>query len=71
VPPLALDDGGTVRSTGEGDPGLVLRGSTFDLLRVLTGRRSRAQAEAMVAEGDLDRYADHLPLFSWPEEDQP
>lgn len=71
LPPIRLDDGSTVRSSGDGDPGLVLRGSPFELLRLLTARRSRAQAEAMVAEGDLDRYADRLTLFDWPEADQP
>jgi hypothetical protein len=69
LPPLALDDGTTVRASGDGDPGLVLRASTFDLLRVLTGRRSQAQARAMVVDGDFDRYVDHLTLFAWPHAD--
>lgn len=72
LPPLALDDGTTVRtSTGEGEPGLVLRGTPFELLRAITGRRSKDQVRSMVVEGDLDRYADRLTLFDWPEADQP
>jgi len=72
LPPIALDDGTTVRrSPGDGEPGLVLRGSAFELLRALSGRRSKDQVRAMVVEGDFDRYADRLVLFDWPEEDQP
>lgn len=71
LPPIALDDGDTVRTSGDGDPGLVLRGSAFELLRAITGRRSQAQVGAMVVEGDLDRYADRLTLFDWPGADQP
>ena len=72
LPPLALDDGTTVRtSRGDGEPGLVVRGTAFELLRAISGRRSKDQVRAMVVEGDLDRYADRLTLFDWPEVDQP
>ncbi|MEE9415383.1 MAG: maleylpyruvate isomerase family mycothiol-dependent enzyme [Acidimicrobiales bacterium] len=46
---------------GSGDAEVVLSGSAFDLLRAMTGRRSRAQVGAMNWDGDP---AEHIEMIS-------
>ncbi len=54
------------RSGGAGPEALVLRANAYDFLRSVTGRRSRAQVEALDWSGDpgpvLERFAPYGPL---------
>ena len=54
------------RVVGEGDPVATLRSSDYEILRLLFGRRSRAQAEAAGWEGDAARPIEDLHLFEFP-----
>jgi len=51
---------------GEGDPVATLRSSDYEILRILFGRRSRAQAEAAGWESDAARSIEDLHLFDFP-----
>jgi len=51
-----------VEELGEGEPVTRLRADRFELARAMTGRRSRAQMEAMDWDGPLDRSALVLAL---------
>jgi len=53
---------------GEGDPVATLRVEDFELVRILIGRRSRAQALAQW-EGDGVPFVDHLIAFQHAEAD--
>lgn len=66
---LAVDlgDGARFEPTGGvGEEGLGLRATPYDFLRSVTGRRSRAQVEALDWTGDpsplLDRFSPYGPL---------
>ncbi len=48
---------------GEGEPRATLRGSTFELSRVLTGRRSDAQMRALDWSADPSPWLDHLSVL--------
>lgn len=73
--PLALraTDDGWSWASGEGDPGLVLEASGFDLARAVTSRRTAEQLGSYVVAGDLEPYLDlfaqlgDLPDRSLPE----
>ncbi|MGI8662687.1 MAG: maleylpyruvate isomerase family mycothiol-dependent enzyme [Acidimicrobiales bacterium] len=53
---------------GEGDPVATMQAPDIELLRVLVGRRSRAQALALW-DGDGEPFVDHLVAFSFAERD--
>ncbi len=53
-PELALVTDVGVRVVGAGMPTVTLRASQFELLRAMTGRRSRAQVRAYAWEGEPD-----------------
>jgi uncharacterized protein (TIGR03083 family) len=53
---------------GEGDPVATLRVADFELVRILVGRRSRAQVLAQW-EGDGSAFVDHLVAFQHAEAD--
>lgn len=63
--PLVLEqqDGSWRWSSGEGEPGVVLRADGFDLFRAVTSRRTAAQLEGYRADGDLEPYLTHLALL--------
>ena len=55
--------------TGErfgGDGSAVVRGDTYDLVRCLVGRRSRAQADAVLNWGDTtEETREHFAIYGW------
>lgn len=53
----------------EGRPAAVLRGSSFELLRAFSGRRSQAQVRAMDWEGDSEPYLSVITPYGLPELD--
>ncbi|MFY0407511.1 maleylpyruvate isomerase family mycothiol-dependent enzyme [Solicola sp. PLA-1-18] len=68
--PVRLESDDWSWQSHDGDPGVVLRASTFDLTRALTSRRSEAQLRSWVTAGDLDPYLDAFThLGPLPESD--
>ena len=63
LPPLALNYGGKERVLGEGAPVATVTADRWELLRVLAGRRSRAQIAALEWSGDPDPYLALLPAY--------
>jgi len=63
---LANAEDGTEFVLGDGDPGATLRISDYELLRVFSARRSRAQMYAADWIGDPEPFVDHLHLFELP-----
>jgi uncharacterized protein (TIGR03083 family) len=59
----------TDRTLGDGDAGVILRTSDYELLRLFFGRRSQAQIDSFDWEGDPTPCVDHLHLFVLPEAD--
>lgn len=51
---------------GAGDPVLTLRSTDYEVNRLLTGRRSRAQVLALDWVGDVEPHLDRLHLFALP-----
>jgi hypothetical protein len=48
---------------GQSDPAVTLTGDRYELLRALSGRRSRPQIEAMDWEGDPEPYLGLVPAY--------
>lgn len=61
---------GFERLAGDGDPGVTVRGTAYDLMRALSGRRSRAQVRRLSWDGDPGPYLDLLSPFG-PLPDEP
>jgi uncharacterized protein (TIGR03083 family) len=51
------------RKVGQGDPGATLRTTTFELFRVIHGRRTVDQVRAMEWSGDPGRWVSGLFIF--------
>jgi uncharacterized protein (TIGR03083 family) len=69
LPALQFDAGNNTVTAGEGTPGATVRGSAFELLRALTGRRSTDQIRALDWDGDAEPY---LAIFAtYPMRDDP
>ena len=66
---LVVDDG--ERVAGDGEPTATVRGTSFDVLRALSGRRSLAQIRAMDWSGDVDALAPRLSRYPLREADLP
>ncbi|HEX4905642.1 MAG TPA: maleylpyruvate isomerase family mycothiol-dependent enzyme [Acidimicrobiales bacterium] len=68
---LSIEADGRTWQAGEGIPAATLRGSRFDVIRACTGRRSRAQVEAMDWSGDAASLVDALEFgpFTFPAND--
>lgn len=45
------------------NPGATVEGSAFELMRAMTGRRSRDQIAALFTDGDADAYLDVISIF--------
>jgi uncharacterized protein (TIGR03083 family) len=54
------------RQLGSGEATAAVNADDYNLLRMLFGRRSRGQIEAMDWEGSPDPFMDHLHLFTLP-----
>ncbi|MEO7236357.1 MAG: maleylpyruvate isomerase family mycothiol-dependent enzyme [Lapillicoccus sp.] len=61
LPVIALDGESWSWRSGEGEPSVVVRASTFDLTRALTARRSEHQIRGWTVQGDIEPY---LPAFA-------
>lgn len=60
-------DGGDGVILGEGDPVVALRTTAYELMRIVFGRRSRAQVEQADWEGEgIAEAIDALHLFDFP-----
>lgn len=60
---MQSDPDGWEWTSGDGEPGVVLRASSFDLFRALTSRRTADQLRSWVVAGDVAPYLDHLALL--------
>jgi uncharacterized protein (TIGR03083 family) len=63
LPALSLRYGERERILGDGDPGATVAADRWELLRVLAGRRSRSQIEALDWTGDPAPYLPLLPAY--------
>jgi uncharacterized protein (TIGR03083 family) len=54
---------GFERTAGEGEPGVTVRGEAYELMRSLSGRRTRDQVRALDWDGDPEPYLDVLSPF--------
>jgi uncharacterized protein (TIGR03083 family) len=63
IPALRLRYDGKERLCGQTEPAATLAGDRYELMRALTGRRSRRQIEAMDWEGDRDTYVPLVPAY--------
>jgi len=63
LPALRVRTDSGERILGEGEPGVTLDTTDFELIRTVFGRRSRAQLEAMAWGGDPKPYLEHLMIF--------
>ena len=59
---IELSDG--YRSASDGNPDLTLRTTPYDFLRSVSGRRSRAQVEALDWSGDASAVLDHFSPYA-------
>lgn len=69
APPARVVTETTDRTLGEGDAGVILRTSDYELLRLFFGRRSQAQIDSLDWEGEPEPCVEHLHLFALPEAD--
>jgi hypothetical protein len=60
---LRLQYDGKERLCGSTDPAVTLSGERYELLRALSGRRSRRQIEALDWEGDREPYVAMVPAY--------
>jgi hypothetical protein len=63
LPPLRIRYGAKERVAGQGDPGATWEGDRFEIVRALSGRRSRDQILAMTWTGDPTPYAPLIPAY--------
>jgi uncharacterized protein (TIGR03083 family) len=69
APPLRVRTRDFSYVFGAGDPTVELRTDDYELLRIVFGRRSRAQIKAADWSDDPEPFIDHLHLFDLPEQD--
>jgi len=69
VPPVRVVTETVDRVLGSGDPAASLRTGDYELMRILFGRRSRAQILGAGWEGDPEPSLDALHLFDLPTSD--
>jgi hypothetical protein len=63
LPALTLRYDGKERTVGEGPSAAALTADRWELVRVLAGRRSRAQIERLEWDGDATPYLALLPTY--------
>ena len=63
LPALRLRYDGKEKTLGEGEPAATLSTDSWELLRVLAGRRSRSQIAALDWTGDPEPYLPLLPAY--------
>ncbi len=61
--PIRIDLPDEVVVAGDGEPGIALETTPWEILRVRMGRRSRAQLAALAWSGDPAPVLDHLVVF--------
>ncbi len=64
---LRVDHDGAEHVLGEGDPSAAVSASGHDLLRGLSGRRTRDQVRGFDWSGDADPYMAIFAEYGWPE----
>jgi uncharacterized protein (TIGR03083 family) len=69
APPARVVTETVDRTLGDGDAGVILRTSDYELLRIFFGRRSQAQIDGENWEGDPKPCIEHLHLFALPARD--
>lgn len=67
LPAVEVRAGSGTYTAGAGDPAVTLSGGDFELLRALTGRRTRAEVAALDWDGDPGPYTDIVPMYAYPE----
>ena len=69
APALRVVVGADAHVLGDGEPDVILRTSAFEIMRIIFGRRSRAQIEAADWSGDTAAVVDAIHLFDLPGRD--
>jgi len=69
APAVEIIVDGTPHRLGEGEPDVTLRTSSYEILRIVFGRRSRRQVEAADWSGPSGPVIDALHLFDHPARD--
>ena len=69
LPIVRVTAGAQTWQSANGEPAAVLTGSTFDLLRAFSGRRSAAQIRAMDWTGDPEPYLAVVTPYGLPSDD--
>jgi uncharacterized protein (TIGR03083 family) len=69
LPAFALRYGDKNRPVGTGEPAATVTAERYELVRMLAGRRSRAQIKAMKWEGDPTPYLSIIPAYGERETD--
>jgi uncharacterized protein (TIGR03083 family) len=63
IPALRLRYDGKERVAGQSEPAATLTGDRYELMRALTGRRSRRQIESLDWGGDREPYVPLIPAY--------
>jgi len=63
IPSLRVRYDGKERICGRTEPAATVTADRYELMRALTGRRSRAQIEAFEWEGDRETYVPLIPAY--------
>ncbi len=71
LPAVELRTDGNSWVAGAGEPGAAVTAEPFELLRALTGRRTRDQVRAMKWEGDPEPYVDVFANYPYTKSELP
>jgi uncharacterized protein (TIGR03083 family) len=69
APAVEIVVDGTPHRLGDGEPDVCLRTSSYEILRIIFGRRSRRQVDANDWTGEHHAVVDALHLFDHPVRD--
>jgi uncharacterized protein (TIGR03083 family) len=69
MPAVEVKAGDRWRVAGNGDPVISVAAEPFEMLRSLTGRRTRAQVRGLEWSGDPDPYLDLFSMYGMPEKE--
>jgi hypothetical protein len=69
IPAVEVKAGDKTWVAGNGDPLISVAAEPFEMLRSLTGRRTREQVRALEWTGDPEPYLDLFSMYGMPDKD--